>query len=111
MTDGPLDGLSDGQELALVISIIALIGVVVISDIFARAIATSGALRSHLAPLAAVSATWVRPGKDPDLSGTVLAARGGDLGGGGGGELLFVLDEPENGAPRAQWLSTAVVRF
>jgi len=107
--DGPLDGLTPGQKLTLWIALLAFIAFLVVADIFARAMGTSAALQSHVAPLPSLRGKWTRPG--PDLPCTVVAVRGGDLGGGGGGELLIVPDENDEKVPVALWVPADLIKF
>lgn len=74
---GPLENLTPGQHLIIVIALIAFVGIVVVADILVRGMATSSALRATISPLPAIKASWTRPRRDVEC--TVVAARGGSI--------------------------------
>lgn len=106
--DGILAGLTLGQKLGLVISLIAFVAIVVVADMTTRARATTALLQAPIVLFpSAVTGTWERRG--PDLDCSIVGARGGGSPGSAGTQILIVATE--EGRSVAHWVAAAEVNF
>jgi hypothetical protein len=99
---GPLENLTPGQHVVIVIALIAFVALVVVTDMLVRGIVTASSLNAPVSPLPAISAAWTRPQKD--LGCTVVGARSGSIEEQTGASLLIVLTEEAD-----QWKKGAVL--
>ncbi|HEX2046442.1 MAG TPA: hypothetical protein VHF27_01680 [Acidimicrobiales bacterium] len=94
--DGPLDGLTPGQRLTLWISVLAFVGLVVITDMVVRGVTSSATqVAKALAPAtplpSGLRASYVRP--TPNVTCFVVAARAlNGQKGAEGGEFLITYE-------------------
>ncbi len=106
---GPLEGLAPAQKLTLWIAMFALLGLIVISDMFVRALTTSASLKSTTTLLpTGLKGSFIQV--NPNLPCSVVAARSFDgQENAARGEFLIVYEEDEE--PVARWVESNLVSF
>jgi hypothetical protein len=105
VSDTPPFNETDFQKV-LVIAALAFVGVVVVADMFARAISTRSQLPVATPLPKAVRARWIRPGADLDGAVVAFRATNGESPQ-DTGEFLFVSDTGRS----ARWLPAATVEL